>query len=138
MQATLLGRLKKWFSKHEQVEPKEKKMITLIKFDHNGFKPTLNSDRTAFNLRSPIPINLPPNTEMKLDLELSCNYPLQVFEAAFRAEKRVEVNVPGAVDANRNISVTILNKTGSQLLLEAGDTICRAVPLFVPAFSYED
>lgn len=85
----------------------------------------------VFNLRSPIPLNIPPGAEVRLDLAVSCSHPVHVFQARGLKARGLELvdGVWACHDADENIVLKIKNVSKETALVDEGETIARCAVL---------
>ena len=98
-----------------------------VKFNlKDGLKPTPAADG-SFNLRSPVRLAIRPETETLVDLGLSCNRAVQIFESKARKGTGL-VFVPGlwqTQDSDVPLRLAVRNTGKEVILLEVGDTLAR-------------
>lgn len=112
--------------KYTCCEEKEETMAkTKLKFDlTDGLTPT-NEGGTLL-LKSPLPLNLRPGHELRLDLGLSCDKVLVTFAPSFLKKRGLQVTGPGIAEPGNSIVVTVKNTTDDVVFVDAGDTVLCA------------
>ncbi|MHB8407827.1 MAG: hypothetical protein ACYDHY_06890 [Acidiferrobacterales bacterium] len=92
----------------------------------DGLKPTLAPDG-SFNLRAATRLAIRPETEALIDLGLSCDRSVQIFEAKSRKGTGL-VFIPGlwqTQDSGVPLKLAVRNTSKDVVLLEVGDTLAR-------------
>lgn len=91
----------------------------------------------AFNLKAPLPLNLPPNAKREVKLGVfSADYPLATFAPTSAVNAGLTIQTPGIVDAGVEVVVTVANLTDELKLVDVGDVLCRAIPLEAVDFEF--
>lgn len=100
----------------------------------DGKNPVVQNN--AISLRAPVALTLTKDAKVPVDLGLSCNYPLFLYETPGLQQRGVRFldGLAAGVDADRPITVVLENKSGVDQIIEVGDTIARAVPQAVGEF----
>ena len=93
----------------------------------DGRKPTRQGAARSFNLRSPIDITLTPNSERTLDLGISCDHPVHVFQASGPLSQGVVLidTSDSTVDSNVPLKIKIKNTSNEQVFFGEGETLAR-------------
>lgn len=94
----------------------------------DGVKPNRVGPGRVFNLMSPLRLNLPPGGEMTIDLDISCNYPLHIFQTRSMLQRELTLpdGVWAAVDADTHLKLTIKNNSKETQLFDRKDVLARA------------
>jgi hypothetical protein len=122
--------LKNKLSKKENEMAKAKKeSVRFAVLD--GVKPNRVGPGKLFNLKSPLTLNIPAGATMKVDLGLSCNYPLHIIQARSMLQRSLLLpdGIWAAVDADTPLVLRIENKSKETALVERGDNLARAFVL---------
>lgn len=93
----------------------------------DGMRPTRQGPAKSFNLRAPIDLTLPPGHERTLDLGLSCDHPVHIFQAAGPLSQGVILvdGIWAATDANVPLKIRIKNESKEQVFFGEGETLAR-------------
>lgn len=104
-----------------------KKKTVSIKMD-DGVAPLCSNN--AMELRLPFAVTVPGgDVRLTVDLGFTCDCPLLVFEASSVRRRGVRVSgTPQVVESGERIQL-VLGSSGSEVLLERGDLVARAVPM---------
>lgn len=94
----------------------------------DGIKPNRVGPGRVFNLMCPLKLNLPPGAEMTIGLDLSCNYPLHIFQTRSMLQRGLTLpdGLWACVDADTDLRLTIKNNSKETQLLDRKDVLARA------------
>lgn len=134
MPGTLWTRFKKWLEPNNvgpenvKEETMAKKIIQFTTTD--GFAPSRTAGSKLFGFKSPIPMNLPPNTKRQVKLGISADFPLLLVEPANLRKRGLQLELAvSTLDAGVEVAVTVFNFTGELQLIDAGDILVLGAPL---------
>lgn len=102
-----------------------KKKVTFTKKD--GLTPTRNGPARTFNLRTPMALRLGVGEERTIDLGLTCDHPVHIFQARGPLQRGLTLvdGIWAATDAEVPLTLRVRNTSGEPLLVEEGETIAR-------------
>jgi hypothetical protein len=94
----------------------------------DGVKPNRVGPARVFNLKAPIALNIPPGASVRVNLGVSCNYPLHVFQSRSMLQRHLELpdGIWAAQDADSDLTLVIANKGKEAQPIERGDVLARA------------
>jgi hypothetical protein len=98
----------------------------------DGVMPNRVGDARNFNLKNPLLLNIPPGATVSVDLGLSCNYPLFIFDSLSMRQRRLRLSydsLGNPVDGGTFLKLTIKNEGTELAQLERGDVLGRAFAL---------
>ena len=105
---------------------KKKEPVRFLVSD--GVKPNRVGPARVFNLKAPMLLNIPPGATVKVNLGVSCNYPLHVFQSrgCLQRDLHLPDGIWACVDADTDLSLTIENRGRETQFIEQGDVLARA------------
>lgn len=96
----------------------------------DGCQPSRSGNGGLFDLKSPLPLNIPAGATVPLKLGVRCNYPLLLMRSRPLSAKGLAVSCgAAAVDADEELEVTVTNNGREAYLAERGETLLRAAVL---------
>lgn len=122
--------LLQWLKPQKKKEPEMAK--TRVKFTYtDGQKVDRRGPAQVFNLKAPIGITLPPGSEIKVDLGVSCNFPLHVFETRGNRARGIRLvdGIWACQDAEENLVLKMKNETQELVKFDLGETLARCAIL---------
>lgn len=102
-----------------------KRVVRFTRTD--GFTPTRQGPAASFNLRSPVAFTLAPGEERSLDLGLSCDHPVHIFQARGPVSRGVVLvdGIWAATDADMPLVLRMRNTGDQASHFEEGETVAR-------------
>ena len=100
-----------------------------VRFEvRDGIRPTRHGAAKVFNLMAPLARDIPPDGEVTIDLQVSCKYPLHVFQTKSMLARGLVLpdGLWAAVDADTSLKLVIRNTSDKLQLLERKDIVARA------------
>lgn len=101
----------------------------------DGKKPEKSPTGRSFDLKSPIPMNLAAGQEVTIDLGVSADHPLFLYSPNYTRARGYVVVPPVTVAEGEVVKVKVTAQV--QLVIDEGETICKAVPLSAEGYEVE-
>ncbi len=114
------------FRRKKEIEMKVTKKVKFTVAD--GRRPTRQGASKVFNLLAPVGMIIPAGTQVRVDLGVSCDHPLHVFQASNMVKRGVLLvdGIWAAQDADVPLILPLENRSNEDAMIEEGDTLARA------------